>query len=246
MQKFLSLLSALILAGCNSLPLEAVPNAALKDIVPASLYSPPLETQYNIQIGDRIILASYYYPLLNQEVLVRPDGRISLLLMDDVYVRGITPSKLDEMITQAYSQEIESPDVTVVIKESASSSIYVGGEVRHEAAQNVRGPITITQAITSAGGFLSTANKKQVLLLRKQEDGQFITYQLDTDLILLNQAPSIYLQRTDVVYVPKSQIANIGQFVDQYINNIIPEAVRFNYSYTDLKTKNGTTTVITQ
>lgn len=243
MYKISALLPVVVMLGCTQLPLESVPNASLKDNVPSSLFSPPIEEQYEIQVGDKIVLASYYDPLLNQEVIVRPDGRISLLLMDDVYVSGMTPSKLDELITEAYSKVVETPEVTVVIKESASSSIYVGGEVRRQAVQPIRGPVTVMQAITAAGGFLSSANKKQVLILRKQSDNQFVTYQLDAELILVNQAPNIYLQRTDVVYVPKTQIANVGEFVDQYINNIVPKSLHINYSYTDLKT--NSTTVIT-
>jgi len=244
MYKILSILLVTVLTGCAGLQLNSVPSAPQKEAAP-ELYTPPIESEYQIQVGDRIVLASYYDSQLNQDVVVRTDGRISLLLMGDVYVAGITPAKLDVMITRAYSKVVENPEITVIIKESTSSSIYVGGEVRRQAAQPIRGSITVMQAITAAGGFLPTANKKQVLILRKQPDGQFLTYQFDTDRILVNQAPSVYLRRTDIIYVPKTAIANVGQFVDQYINKIIPEAIRFNYSYTRLKNTDDTTIQVT-
>lgn len=228
------LLVMVLTGGCAALQLDSVPSAPQKEVAPG-LYAPPIESEYKIQVGDRIVVASYYDSHLNQDVVVRPDGRISLLLMGDVYVAGVTPTRLDEMVTKAYSRVVEAPEITVVIKEFTSSSIYVGGEVRRQAAMPIRGSITVMQAITAAGGFLPTANKKQVLILRKQPDGQYITYQLDTDRILVNGAPSVYLQRTDIIYVPETTIANVGHFVDQYINKVIPEAIRFSYSYTRVK-----------
>lgn len=106
------------------------------------------------------------------------------------------------------------------------------------------GNLTIIHAITAAGGFLSTANKQQILMLRKQSDNPFLTYQINVEDILLNKTPNICLQRTDVLFIPKTAIANAGEFVDHYINAIIPKAIRFNYTYTMVDGENNATGIV--
>ena len=243
MYRLSCILIFILLSGCAPLELSDIPKPPTIDAAP-ELYVPTIESEYRIQVGDSLSLASYFDPQLNQDVTVRPDGRISLLLMGDVFVAGMTPTKLDEMITKAYSKEIDNPEITIVVNESSSSSIYVGGAVVRQAEQPINGNLTIIQAITAAGGFLSTANKQQVLMLRRQSDNQFLTYQINITDILLNKTPNIYLQRTDVLFVPKTSIANAGEFVDQYINAIIPEAIRFNYTYTTVDGENNATGVV--
>ena len=224
------------LSGCNNLLINPdVSPAPAKDEAPG-IYIPPVESEYRIQVGDRLAIASYYDPNLNQEVMVRPDGRISLLVMGDVDVAGITPTELDKIVTDAYGRVVDSPEITVIVKETANSGVYIGGEVRNQALQPLRGNMTAIQAITSAGGFLTTANRKQVLILRQQRDGQFQTYQMNMERVLLGEIPDVYLQRTDVIYVPKSTIANINQFVEQYINQIIPRSVQFTFAYQRIRT----------
>lgn len=219
-----------LFAGCASD--SSVPEIAGKEALP-SLYVPVVESEYRFQVGDSLAIRSYYDPQLNQEVFVRPDGCISLLFMGDVNVVGMTPSKLDEIVTDAYRGIVQSPEVTVVLKETSGSSVYLGGEVKHPSVQPLRGQLTLLQSIALAGGFLSSANLNQVLLMRKQTDGSFKTYKLNVEEVLESNTPDLYLQRYDIVYVPKSTIANVNQFVDQYINKIIPTSVRFTYGWVE-------------
>jgi polysaccharide biosynthesis/export protein PslD len=82
------------------------------------------------------------------------------------------------------------------------------------------------QAIARAGGTLASANTSNVLLIRHREDGKLLVSKVDIEKILHNQASDVFLQRRDVIHVPKSQIAQAGQFVDQYINAIVPRFVQ--------------------
>ena len=197
----------------------------------AAFYAPPLENDYRIQVGDHLAIRSYFEKQMNQEVVVRPDGCISLLLMGDVRVSGVTPNQLADMITDNYRKVAENPDITVVITKTAAQSVYVGGDLQHPSMQPMDGPLTMTQAITMVGGFLPSANKNQVLLLRHQEDGHFAVFKVDIEKVLSNEIPDVYLQRQDVVYVPKSLIGNINEFVLLYINNIIPHSVSVTYGW---------------
>ena len=220
----------LLLSGCaGKLTNAEVPDA--HESGTPELLAPQIQPEYTIRVVDRLAIRSFYEPELNQEVVVRPDGRISLLLMGDVFVANMTPSNLEETIITAYRRVIESPDVTVIVKQSAGMSVFLGGEVRNPSLQPMDGSLTVVQSITTAGGLLPTANANQVLILRRQADGQFKTFKLDMERVLVNEIPDVYLQPKDVVYVPSTRIANVNKFVDQYINQIIPDVVRVNFTW---------------
>lgn len=223
-------LSALLLiAGCAPIQdaglIHAIDESSTNNFIPVT------ENEYRIQVGDVLAIRSYYDSQLNQEVFVRPDGRISLLLMDDVDVVGMTPVELDRLVTSSYSKLVESPEITVVIKESSDMGFYVGGEVMTESVFPMKRQVTLLQGISMAGGFLDTADRMHVLLLRRQDDGKFINYKIDTNKILTNEKPDIYVRRSDMIYIPRSRIANVNLFVDQYINQIIPRSVLFNFGW---------------
>src|SRR5438876_823983 len=83
----------------------------------------------------------------------------------------------------------------------------VGGEVKSPSIETMKGSLTLLQSILQAGGFLPSANKQQILVLRQARDGKFRAFQHDISKVLQNQEGEIYLRRRDIVYVPKSQIA---------------------------------------
>lgn len=219
-----------LLAGCSRLDLEQVPPVPNARVAP-NLYAPLIQEQYRIQVGDSVAIQSYYDPLLNQEALVRPDGRISLVLVGDFNVAGLTPEEVDSRITDAYAALLDAPDISVILKEAAGHNVYLGGEVKSPSMQPLVGPLTAAQAILQVGGMLPSANPKQVLLLRQQGDGSFRTYQMNMNRILSGLDPNPYLWPRDIVYVPRTLIADIDIFVDQYINQVVPEFVRFNFGY---------------
>lgn len=202
-----------------------------------SLYVPPVEQEYRFQVGDTLAVRSYYDPQFNQDAVVRPDGRISLLLVGDVKVVDMTPAGLRDALVKVYRRVVDTPDIVVSLTKSAGLAVYLGGEVRQPSVQRLDGSLTVLQAITAAGGLLPSANVNQVLLLRRKPDNQLQVYKIDLDKVLRNEAPDVFVQRFDVVYVPKSQIANVGQFVEQYINAIVPRSVMFSFSW--LQYRNG-------
>lgn len=238
-----SIMLVMMLSACgnNLLINPQIPPLPAPDAAP-TLYAPPMEEEYHVQVGDQLLIRSYYDSQLNQEAVVRRDGRISLLLVNDVVVVGKTTNELSEYLTAQYSKHVRASEVTVSIVESAGLTVYVGGEVRVSSQQPLSGPLTVVQAITAAGGLKPTANSNQVIVLRRQDNGRFVAYQLDMDKVLVNQAADVYLQRYDIVHVPMTQIAHINKFVDQYINQIIPDALRFNGSYTWIDEVGGSDT----
>jgi polysaccharide export outer membrane protein len=220
--RILNLLLLFCIAGCIRYPdIPQIPDEAASP----ELYAPHLEPSYPIQIGDVLTVRSYYNPNLDQEVLVRPDGRISLLIIGEVEVAGMTPSELNKIVSDRYRELSSSTDTVVGVKVSSGLGVYLMGELKTPAMHRLQGSLTLMQAVAESGGFLPTANKSEIVVFRRQGNGRFVGYKVDGERILSHEAADPYLARADIVYVPKSQIANVNQFVDQYISQVVPRFV---------------------
>src|SRR6266567_3591819 len=132
------------------------------DVVAPQPGLPTISGPYILQPGDDLEIKAYNNPELSQSVKVRPDGNISLLLLDDVPAAGITPAKLGENLSQAYSQYFRNPKLTVIVRSFSNLNVYVGGEVVNPRLLPLTGKITVSQAVLAAGGFKSTAKLQDV------------------------------------------------------------------------------------
>ncbi len=208
-----------LLVGCASN--RALPNAAASSRV-TKFQKPP---EYRMQPGDEMDIKFFFNPELNQTVFVRPDGKISLPVVDDVQAAGLTPSELDALITQIYGQELRKPMVTVIVKTFTGRQVYVGGEVGKPGVVQLGPHMTALQAVINAGGFLETAKPEATLVIRRQggEADAPIPIRLDLEESIDGETTlgDIPLQPFDVVYVPKSWIANANLFVKQYISDLL-------------------------
>jgi protein involved in polysaccharide export with SLBB domain len=181
---------------------------------------------FTLKPGDQINLKFYYTPEMNDSQTIRPDGKISLQLLGDVDVAGKTPEQLRQELTNAYSGHLKSPDVAVVVRGMNERRVYVGGEVNRPGAIILPGSMTVLEAIMDAGGFNAlTARPENVVVLRRMGDkwqGKIV----DLSHIVEGSAVSLYeLEPRDVVYVPRSAIAKVDQWVDQHINKLIPDII---------------------
>lgn len=217
----------------------------LPDLPPPSeapnYYQSLIEDNYRIQIADKLTIQSYYDQQLNQNRTVRPDGRISLILIGEVDAVNKTPTALSAEIRKTYAEYLRDPDINVMVNEISPRRMYIGGEVRIPSVQTIQGSLTLMQVITLSGGFKDTANFNQVLLLRHSGD-DLITHQIDTDKILTNEIPDVFLTENDVIFVPRTNIANLGLFVDQYVNKMVPDFLHVTFG---LNHQIGTTKIDT-
>jgi protein involved in polysaccharide export with SLBB domain len=190
-------------------------------------------SEYILQLGDVIDIKFFYNPELNERVTIRPDGRISLQLVEKIEAAGLTPSELDGILTTKYSELLQKPEVAVIVKEFAGQNVYVGGEVNFPGLIPISGKLTSLQAIFQAGGFKNTAKLKSIVILRAQGTKKplFMTINLKEDLLKHTQHNDILLKPYDVVFVPKTTIAKINQFVDQYLKKLIPVTTTLGFSY---------------
>ncbi len=164
----------------------------------------------------------FFNPELNESVFVRPDGKISLQLVDDVQAAGLRPSDLDDVLTQKYSQELRKPVITVIVRSFTGQRVYVGGEVGNPGLVNLTAGMTALQAVINAGGFRETAKPDGVIVIRKGPENQPIPIRVDLEQVIYGEEiRDFQLQPYDVVYVPKTWIAKANKFVNQYIERLL-------------------------
>jgi protein involved in polysaccharide export with SLBB domain len=110
--------------------------------------------------------------------------------------------------------------------------VLVGGEVRNPGVFDYSGRIGVVEALFTAGGFETTANRSEVVLIRRSEENQPMLKVIDVSAILGGKGTEadVPLQQYDIVYVPKSAVAEVGDWVDLYINRILPFNRGFSYS----------------
>ena len=187
--------------------------------------------EYRIQVGDEIEVKSFYNPEINEKVTVRPDGRISVQLASDIPAAGKTPSELAGVLTQQYAAQFRQPEVTVILRTFAGQRIFVGGEVARPQTLELHGPMTALQAIAAAEGFRETAHTSQVILIRRDANLRPISTVMNLKDALNGHDPTqdTFLQPYDIVYVPKSKVANVNKWIDQVIRKNVP--IPFSLSY---------------
>lgn len=133
---------------------------------------PPLPTDYVIGVGD--VLNVFFWTAKEMSLgnaLVRPDGKISLPLLNDIQAAGLTPMQLAEELKKAASKFVRDGDATVIVSAINSRTVYVVGEVGRPGTFQLTSDMTVLQAIGQTGGFLETASKDDVTILRT-ENGQ--------------------------------------------------------------------------
>jgi polysaccharide biosynthesis/export protein len=209
---------ALLLAGCSPIAVNPTP-------VDSPLVKPAFhEQEYRINSGDLLEIKFFYNSELNESVPVRSDGRISLQLVGEIAVAGQTPAQLTAQLKEKYAPVLVRADVTVIVKASAGHKVYVDGEVNAPGVKDIIGPITIRQCIAEAGGLKDTARTKEILVIRqrKNQDPLIVAVNLETINSGEDFSQNISLYPYDIVYVPRSPIANADVWVRQYIRELLP------------------------
>jgi polysaccharide biosynthesis/export protein PslD len=214
-----ALLVSLLMLGCASQNQNIMPaEAAALTAVPSAAPAP-----YLIQPGDQLDIKFFYNPELNETLTVRPDGKISLQLVDEVQAAGLKPSDLDEILTRKYSQELKKPSITVIVKAFGGQRIFVGGEVNRQGIMTISGNMTPLQAVLNAGGFKETASPENAIVIRKGPGNKPVPIAMNLENAMHGKSGTadFLLKPDDIVYVPKSAIAKADKFVNQYIENLL-------------------------
>lgn len=190
------------------------------------------QPSYRLQAGDQVSIVHPYSPELNQDVTILPDGSIVLPLIGTVPAAGNEPAELAQQLEVSYLSELKEPDVSVIPRTIGPTRVLVGGEVRNPGVFEYSGRIGVVEALFTAGGFEDTANRSSVVLLRRSAENEPMLKVINVASILSGTGldSDLPLQQYDIVFVPKSAVAEVGSFVDLYITRIIPFNRGFSYS----------------
>jgi protein involved in polysaccharide export with SLBB domain len=203
-------------------------------MVAALAPAPPPEptSEYRIQSGDELHVRFTYQPELNDQIPVRPDGRISLATTGEIVAVGMTPAELAKLVETKSSGRLRNPEVVVVVTKIAEQRVYVGGEVRKPGYVTLLPGMTPLQAVVQTGGFSTTAKLDSVLLLTPGAGNKFTAARMDMEQVVQDGIPErVRLHPGDVVYVPTTWIADMNIVVDQYVRGLIPALPRVGVGY---------------
>jgi len=201
---------------------------------------PVTKPEYRLKPGDEITIKVFELPELEETVRIRPDGRVSIQLLDDVEAAGKTPGELDRMITERYTEFYKNPRVTVIVRDFVDEKVFVGGEVAAPGLFELQGELSVAGAVFLAGGFRDSAKLNDVILLRDSGTGTPLVMRINLKRILKKGEPDVMLKPFDVVFVPQTKIAKVDQFVDQYIRRVLPVSLTAGFTYL----KGDTATVV--
>jgi len=201
--------------------------------------TPPMETEewpeeeevkVVLQPGDMIEVRYAYWSDYDQEQFIRPDGKITLQLVDPVQAAGLTPEELSEHLHEIYADKLKDPEISVIVRAMDSQRVYVGGEVRAPGLVRMSGRITALEAIMESGGFVTTSAKVSSVVVIRHRDGKRYARSLNLRKALQDPTSEpFYLEPFDVVFVPRTVIDQVDQYVEQYVNRIIPRSVSMQF-----------------
>jgi polysaccharide biosynthesis/export protein len=189
-------------------------------------------SMYRFVPGDVVAVKFFFNPELNEEVQIRPDGFISLLLAGEYRIAGKTVAEATQEIGSLYAKEIKTPRLSIQIKTYAAQKIYVTGEVQRPGMLAMPGETTVIAALNETGGIKHTGDLSRVVLLRRGDDGKPVSRTL---AIGSPKKPGpdagLLLKPFDVLVVPETRIARADRFVDQYIRQLSPAMLNFGFNY---------------
>ena len=180
--------------------------------------------EYRLRPGDELDIRLIYNPEFSDRVVVAPDGQISMPLIGFVPAAGRSPRDLQTELQGRFRRELRQPDVSVIPRTFAQQRVFIGGEVGTPGVYDLPSRIGVLQAIVTAGGFKPTAREDGVILIRRTPDNRAAARLVDVEAMLDRAAldQDVPLQPFDVVFVPRSGVAQAGWFVEQYIRQLLP------------------------
>jgi polysaccharide export outer membrane protein len=170
-------------------------------VTPAASIAAP-----NYVIGPDDVLSVVFWrdKDMSCDVVVRPDGKISLPLVNDIQAGGLTPSELRDAVNAAARRFVEEPSVTVVVKQINSRKVFITGQIEKPGPYAINGPTTVVQLISLAGGLKEFTDGKRILIMRTDKAGRQVARVFNYREVLAgkNLEQNIELQPGDTVVVP--------------------------------------------
>jgi len=173
------------------------------------------DARYRLQAQDSIEVQYRYTPEYNATVTVQPDGFISLPEVGDVKVGDLAVDEAAAAIAKKAGERLRDPQVNVLLRDYQKPYFVVAGEVEHPGRFDMRGSITVVEAIAMSGGFKDSAKHTQVILLRKADAGHAQVRMLDLRKLMSEKGISedIEVKTGDMLVVPKNAMSRMAPYV---------------------------------
>lgn len=174
------------------------------------------DSRYRLQPSDSLELHYRYTPEYDQAVTVQPDGYITLQIVGDLKVQGLTLDEAKAAILVRAGQRLKDPEITLALKDFERPYFVVGGEVKNPGRFEMRGQVTAVEAIAIAGGFNSaSALHSQVILFRRvgQDLARTQLLNLKAAMSQSSNEPLAVLHSGDVLIVPQNRVSKLERIV---------------------------------
>jgi polysaccharide export outer membrane protein len=195
--------------------LPSTPDAAISAATPARPTMADRSPRYKLQASDVLNVTFRFSPEFNQEVTIEPDGFISLQVTGELKVQGMTIGEATQAIASKAALILKDPVVNISLKDFAPSVIYVGGNVVKPGRLDLRGRMSVTDAIASAGGMIPGSKDTDVVLFRRVSNDMVEVKRIDMKRAIEKDAlmEDVVLQPNDSIYVSKSKIGKLERFM---------------------------------
>jgi protein involved in polysaccharide export with SLBB domain len=219
---------ALGLAGCSLTASDVKQVQAPPEVMRSSVR---FQKEYLLAAGDQIEVSVWRTPEVTRTVFIRPDGYLSLPLVQEVKAAGLTPKELAASVQAALSKRLLNPEVTIIPMQVRQPTIYVLGDVRTPGAFPIRNAVTAAQAIAMAGGSLRTAADRSVTIIRLTDDGYLEAIPVANDSMFSQPGPFLALAATmlkadDIVFVPETGRSQVMRLLSDFL---VPFQIYLNY-----------------
>lgn len=188
---------------------------------------------YRLGPGDKIKVKYFITREMDEDLTVGPDGSIAPRAIGQIRVEGSSLSSVQDYIRRESRKELVDQKVVVSLEEAVSARVYVGGMVAHPGAFKLADMGTsVLQGILQAGGFTEEARTGQVALIRRGPNNEPMLRLINVrDVIQTGfDANDVPLVTGDIIYVPRSSIAEVNLWIDQFITKVVPFQRQFSYT----------------
>jgi len=179
-------------AGGGSVPQDTKAPASAK---------PTPDDSYIVGVADSLLISVWKEPDFSGPVVVRPDGVITVPVVGDVHVAGLTTTQVQDIVTEKLKGVVTEPQVTVIVRDIKSRKVYLMGKVGRVGAFPLLGHETVLQLLAESGGLAQFAKTKKIYILRTEGDHQK-RIEFPYKKVLAGTAPDVDLMVGDVIVVP--------------------------------------------
>ncbi|WAC25924.1 polysaccharide biosynthesis/export family protein [Ancylobacter sp. SL191] len=188
---------------------------------------------YRIGPGDKLKIKYFLTRDMDEELTVSPDGTVAPRAIGQLKVEGMTLAGAQEVVRRASRVELADQKVVIALEDPVSAKVYIGGMVERPGPYNLSEMRNGTlQGILTAGGFTEEARTGQVAIIRRGPDNMPMLRLVDVKEIIQTgfTLDDVQLVSGDIIYVPRSSVAELNVWIDQFINKVVPFQRSFNYT----------------